>query len=148
MYYAAKILKSQKVSMWLISGGRVTNEVEWTWKAEISRLESQAVGNVCCAWLYSFFQLEKREPLIALGTHQGVLNFCIRSTPLQDLLGKAHDSFIWFVVPSVRKSGCHCKCATQASVTQLTVKCFVLPLHVEDGVLYIIIIKGTWWLNG
>ena len=49
------------------------------------RLEALAVGKACPARLYSYSRLKKREPLIALGSHQGVLNFCIHSTPLRFL---------------------------------------------------------------
>ena len=49
----------------------------------MSRPEALTVIKACCARLYSDSRLKKREPLIALGSHQGVLNFCIRSTPLR-----------------------------------------------------------------
>ena len=41
------------------------SEIDWTRKAEISRLETRA------PWLYSYSGITTREPLIALGSHQG-----------------------------------------------------------------------------
>ena len=49
----------------------------------MSRLEALAVGKACSARLYSYSRLKKRDPLIALGSHQGGNNLCIRSTPLR-----------------------------------------------------------------
>ena len=37
----------------------------------MSRPEALAVGKACCARLYSYSRLKKREPLIALGSNQG-----------------------------------------------------------------------------
>ena len=67
------------------SFGEVSEKVEWTGKAEMSRLEVLAVGKACCARPYSYSRHNKREPLslTALGSHQGGLNFCIHSTPLR-----------------------------------------------------------------
>ena len=48
------------------------------------RLETLAVGKACCARIYSYSRLKQREPLIAVGSHQGGLNFCVRVTPLWD----------------------------------------------------------------
>ena len=47
------------------------NGVEWTRKAEMSRLEALAVDKACYARLYSNSRLKHREPLLALGSHQG-----------------------------------------------------------------------------
>ena len=43
-----------------------------------------AVGKANCVRLASYSRPKlKREPLIALGSYQGVLNFCVRKTPLR-----------------------------------------------------------------
>ena len=49
------------------------NEVESTGRAKISRLEALAVGKACYARHYSYSRFKKRELLISLGSHQGVL---------------------------------------------------------------------------
>ena len=65
------------------------NEVEFIGKVNISRLEALAAGKACCARLYSYSRFIKRKPLITLGSHQGVLNFCIHSTPLREEFDKS-----------------------------------------------------------
>ena len=48
------------------------NEVEWTGKAEIDRLQAlAAAGKACYARLYSYSRLEKWEPFLALVSHPG-----------------------------------------------------------------------------
>ena len=49
----------------------------------MSRLDALAIGKACCARLYSYSRMKKREPLIALGSHQGCSLFLHRSTSLR-----------------------------------------------------------------
>ena len=68
------------------------SEVQWTGKAYIRRLEPKSLRQgmlilLCNVFFLIFFPTQglttkKREPLI--GSHQGVLNFCIHSTPLRE----------------------------------------------------------------
>ena len=44
-------------------------------KKLVDEIEAVAVGKACCARLYSYSRLRKSDALIALGSHQGVLNF-------------------------------------------------------------------------
>ena len=47
----------------------------------MSMLEAMEVDKACYARLYSYSR--QREPLIALGAHQRVLNFCVRIISLR-----------------------------------------------------------------
>ena len=56
-------------------------------KAEMSRLEALAVGKACCARLNSYSRLKKEGTFDKpLAPTRGVVNLCIRSTPLRSLL--------------------------------------------------------------
>ena len=36
------------------------------------------------SYVLTYYRFRKKEPLIALGSHQGDINFCINDAPLQD----------------------------------------------------------------
>ena len=54
-----------------------------TWGVQVSTRDWQQAEEVMRGYILNY-RLKKREPLIVLGSNQGGVNFCVRSTPLRE----------------------------------------------------------------